>query len=58
MAHDIALLITWAIFLLDGNQLTNLMSIGEKSAATGPSPPPPAIVGGLNTHNGFEGALY
>ncbi|KIJ46092.1 hypothetical protein M422DRAFT_77770, partial [Sphaerobolus stellatus SS14] len=35
--------------------LTNLISIGGKSPLTGPDPPAPAIVGGLNTHGTFEG---
>jgi hypothetical protein len=56
MGNDLAVLVTWGAFLVDGNHLTNLMSIGEKSTATGPAPPPPAIVGGLNTHTVFEGA--
>jgi hypothetical protein len=56
MGNDLAILVTWATFLVDGNHLTNLMSIGEKSDATGPDPPSPATVGGLNTHKVFEGA--
>ncbi|KAF7966174.1 hypothetical protein HWV62_39750 [Athelia sp. TMB] len=55
MANDMAILITWGAFLVDGNHLTNLVSIGHKSAETGASPPAPAIVGGLNTHGVFEG---
>ena len=42
--------------LVDGNQITNLLSIGGKSYETGPDPPKPAIVGGLDTHGVFEGA--
>lgn len=56
MANDMAILVTFGAFLVDGNQLTNLMSIGEKSTETGANPPAPAIVGGLNTHGVFEGA--
>ncbi|KIJ30164.1 hypothetical protein M422DRAFT_268303 [Sphaerobolus stellatus SS14] len=37
------------------NPITNLMSIGGKSVLTGPDPPRPAIVGGLDTHAVFEG---
>jgi hypothetical protein len=55
MANDLAVLVTWGAFLVDGNQLTNLLSIGHKSPSTGPNPPPPATVGGLNTHAVFEG---
>jgi len=57
MGNDLAVLVTWGAFLVDGNQLTNLMSIGHKSPSTGPDPPPPAIVGGLNTHAVFEGTF-
>jgi unspecific peroxygenase len=55
MKNDMAVFVTWAAFLVDGNHLTNLMSIGEKSKMTGRDPPPPAIVGGLNAHGVFEG---
>ena len=55
MGNDLAVLVTWGAFLVDGNHLTNWMSIGQKSAATGPNPPAPAIVGGLDTHKVFEG---
>ncbi|KIJ35956.1 hypothetical protein M422DRAFT_180004 [Sphaerobolus stellatus SS14] len=47
--------LAYASLLVDGNPLTNLFSIGAKSPATGPDPPKPAIVGGLNGHNTFEG---
>ena len=55
MDNNTAILITYASMLIDGNPVTNLMSIGEKSPLTGPDPPKPANVGGLNTHAGFEG---
>jgi len=42
-------------FLVDGNPLTNLLSIGGKTPLTGPDPPQPAKVGGLDTHAVFEG---
>ena len=51
-----AIFLTWTAFLVDGNLLTNLMSIGASSIATGTPPPPPAIAGGLNAHGLFEGA--
>jgi hypothetical protein len=57
MGNDLAVLVTWGAFLVDGNLLTNLLSIGQKSTATGTDPSPPAIVGGLNTHKVFEGAV-
>ena len=55
MANDLAITLTYAAFLVDGNQITNLLSIGGKSPLTGPDPPKPAIVGGLDTHAVFEG---
>ncbi|EJD41454.1 heme-thiolate peroxidase [Auricularia subglabra TFB-10046 SS5] len=55
MGWDIAVLITYAAMLVDGNPLTDLLSIGSKTFLTGPAPPKPAIVGGLNTHAVFEG---
>ena len=56
MGNDLAVFITYAAMLVDGNQITNLLSIGGKSSKTGPDPPKPAIVGGLDTHAVFEGA--
>jgi unspecific peroxygenase len=58
MGNDIATFVTFAAFVVDGNVITNLMSIGSKSPKTGPDPPTPAIVGGLDTHAVFEGILY
>ncbi|KXN81289.1 Aromatic peroxygenase [Leucoagaricus sp. SymC.cos] len=55
MANDLAKFVTYAAFLVDGNPITNLISIGSKSSETGEDPPSPAIVGGLNTHAVFEG---
>lgn len=55
MGNDVATFLTWAAFLVNGNHLTNLMSIGAKSNGTGVDPPSPAVVGGLNTHGLFEG---
>jgi Peroxidase, family 2 len=46
---------TYAAHLLDGNPITDLLSIGSKTPKTGPDPPAPAIVGGLNNHGTFEG---
>jgi hypothetical protein len=43
--------------LVDGNLVTNVLSIGGKTKKTGPDPPKPAIFGGLNTHDLFEGKL-
>ncbi|KAF9552972.1 aromatic peroxygenase precursor [Agrocybe pediades] len=55
MENTIAILVTYAAFLVDGNVVTNLLSIGGKTSFTGPNPPAPATVGGLNTHAVFEG---
>ncbi|KAF8808205.1 Cloroperoxidase [Phlegmacium glaucopus] len=55
MGNDLAVFVTYAAFLVDGNMITNLLSIGGKSHKTGPDPPKPAIVGGLDTHAVFEG---
>ena len=55
MQYDAAVTATYAAMLVDGNLVTNLLSIGRKTKRTGPDPPSPAIVGGLNTHDVFEG---
>lgn len=55
MEWEFGVFVTWLAFLVDGNLLTNRLSIGAKSSRTGPDPPAPAIVGGLNTHGVFEG---
>ncbi|KAE9399087.1 Cloroperoxidase [Gymnopus androsaceus JB14] len=55
MGWDLAAFVTYAAFIVDGNHLTNLMSIGAKTPETGPDAPAPAIIGGLNTHGAFEG---
>ncbi|KAE9396118.1 Cloroperoxidase [Gymnopus androsaceus JB14] len=55
MGWDLAAFVTYAAFVVDGNHLTNLLSIGEKTPETGPDAPAPAIIGGLNTHGAFEG---
>ena len=58
MGNDLAVFLTYAAMLVDGNQVTNLLSIGGKSSKTGPDPPKPAIVGGLDTHAVFEGVQF
>ncbi|CAA7262403.1 unnamed protein product [Cyclocybe aegerita] len=55
MENSIAIFVTYGAHLVDGNVITDLLSIGRKTPLTGPDPPPPAIVGGLNTHAVFEG---
>ena len=58
MDHVIAVFATYGAMLVDGNLVTNLLSIGGKTRKTGPDPPKPAIVGGLNTHTVFEGVCF
>lgn len=58
MDNTLARFLAYGTFLVDGNVVTNEMSIGSKSAATGPDPPAPAIVGGLDTHAVFEGQQF
>jgi len=55
MNYSVASFITYNAHIVDGNVVTDLLSIGGKTNATGPDPPSPAIVGGLNTHGPFEG---
>lgn len=55
MENSLAQFVTYAAHLVDGNLVTDLLSIGGKTRKTGPDAPPPAIVGGLNTHAVFEG---
>jgi hypothetical protein len=57
MGNGLAVFVTYAAMLVDGNLVTNHLSIGGKTPKTGPDPPKPAIVGGLNTHAVFEGML-
>ena len=57
MGNDLAKFVTYAGFLVDGNPITNLLSIGGKTPLTGPNPPCPATVAGLDTHAVFEGTL-
>jgi len=55
MENGFAIFVTYAAHLVDGNLITDLLSIGRKSVKTGPDPPYPAKAGGLNTHALFEG---
>ena len=58
MGNDLAVLVTYAAFIVDGNPITNLLSIGGKTKRTGRDPPNPAVVAGLNAHGFFEGAVF
>jgi hypothetical protein len=53
--NTLAIFFTYFALLVDGNPITNQLSIGRKTPLTGPDPPCGAIVGGLNTHGLFEG---
>lgn len=55
MENTLAKLLVYGAHLVDGNVITDQLSIGGKTPQTGPDPPAPAIVGGLNTHAVFEG---
>ncbi|KAJ2914351.1 heme-thiolate peroxidase, partial [Candolleomyces efflorescens] len=50
-----AIVVTYLAHLLNGNILTDLLSIGGLTPKTGPPPAPPAHAGGLNVHGTFEG---
>ncbi|GJJ14071.1 hypothetical protein Clacol_008328 [Clathrus columnatus] len=55
LGNDFARFLVYQAHLIDGNPITNLISIGMKTPQTGPDPPAPAIVGGLSQHGTFEG---
>ncbi|KAF9453302.1 Cloroperoxidase [Macrolepiota fuliginosa MF-IS2] len=55
MENTLAKFVTYAAHLVDGNLITDQLSIGSKTSKTGPNPPAPAIVGGLDTHSVLEG---
>ncbi|KAF9443253.1 aromatic peroxygenase precursor [Macrolepiota fuliginosa MF-IS2] len=55
MENKFASFITYAAHLVDGNIVTDLLSIGPTTPKTGPTPPAPATAGGLNSHQLFEG---
>ena len=57
MGWDVGTFITYASLLVEGNPLTNLLSIGRHSDLTGPNPEgfPKAMTGGIATHGPFEG---
>ncbi|TFK17602.1 hypothetical protein FA15DRAFT_683494 [Coprinopsis marcescibilis] len=47
--------VTYSTHLLNGNLVTDLISIGGKTTKTGPSPPLPALATGLSNHRTSEG---
>lgn len=58
LGNDFAKFLVYQAHLMNGNPLTNLLSIGMKTPETGPDPPKPALVGGLSQHGTFEGTVY
>ncbi|KAJ3560007.1 heme-thiolate peroxidase [Leucocoprinus birnbaumii] len=55
MDPSFATFVTYLGHISNGNQVTDLLSIGGKSHGTGPDPSSPAPVSGLSTHSTFEG---
>lgn len=55
MENILARFTTYVAHIIDGNLVTDLLSIDDKTPKTGIDPPPPTIVGGLNNHGTFEG---
>ena len=55
LENSFARFLVYSTFLVNGNPVTNLMSIGDKTSLTGQDPPKPATVAGLDTHNNCEG---
>ncbi len=56
MENTVATFVTYMSHLVDGNPITNKLSIGGKTPFTGPDPPGgAAIIGGLSTHGLIEG---
>jgi unspecific peroxygenase len=55
MENVVARFTTYVNHLIDGNIVTDLISIGDKTHRTGPSSPSPALVAGMNNHGTFEG---
>ncbi|KAJ2921464.1 heme-thiolate peroxidase, partial [Candolleomyces eurysporus] len=55
MENKFAIFVTYLAHLMNGNLITDLLSIGGKTIKTGPDPPLPAHAGGFNVHGTFEG---
>ncbi|KIJ50399.1 hypothetical protein M422DRAFT_245664 [Sphaerobolus stellatus SS14] len=55
LGNDFGKFLVYQAFLMNGNRLTNLVSIGIKTPETGLDPPKPALVGGLSQSGTFEG---
>jgi unspecific peroxygenase len=55
MENQVARFTAYVNHLVDGNLVTDLISIGDQTIKTGFPLPPPALVGGMNNHGTFEG---
>ena len=55
MENKFAIFVTYLNHLMNGNLVTDRLSIGGKTRKTGPDPPTPAHAGGLSVHGTFEG---
>ncbi|KAH6903683.1 Chloroperoxidase [Coprinopsis sp. MPI-PUGE-AT-0042] len=55
MENKVARFTAYVNHLVDGNLVTDLISIGDQTIKTGFPLPPPALVGGMNNHGTFEG---
>ncbi|TFK17617.1 Cloroperoxidase [Coprinopsis marcescibilis] len=55
MENRLAKIFVYSTLIVNGNPLTNLLSIGGMTPLTGPDPPSPAVVAGLNAGGLFEG---
>ncbi|KAL9935783.1 hypothetical protein V8E36_005360 [Tilletia maclaganii] len=55
MAQPLAVFLAWGAHVVDGNLLTNLISLGRKTVRTGTAGAAAQAASGLNTHGLFEG---
>jgi hypothetical protein len=55
MENRFSIFATHLAHLMNGNLVTDKLSIGGKTRKTGPSPPLPAHAGGFDVHGTFEG---
>jgi hypothetical protein len=49
MGSNLVIFLTYATMLVDGNPVTDVLSIGGKISETVLGPRPPAVMGGLDT---------
>ena len=58
MEHGMAVFVTYAAHLVDGNLITDQLSIGRKSETAGSYAPSPAVAGALNAYGLFGGNFH